>query len=261
MVVSKYKASDARSAALGSRLVNLGAQFGKQNNVQVAVGGPAGNLGDLTGVTKSRIWLDIVVTAMVLTIVLALALRALLLPGVAIVLSLLVTAACFGVLQLLFGGSNPLLGGPGYLDPMSIIGIFTIAFGITVTYSALLLMRTREAYVSGDGLGGKPAVRVGLRETAAAATGAGLVMIAALVPFSTSDLINLRAFGIAVAVAVLLNVLLARPVLLPAAEAVLGRFGWWPTSGPHSEDSVPRKKSRPTRPHLHMPRRPGHASQ
>ena len=57
----------------------------------------------------------------------------------------------FGVLQLLFGGTDPPLGGPGYLDPMTIIGIFTIAFGITVTYSALLLMRTREAYVAGDG--------------------------------------------------------------------------------------------------------------
>jgi putative drug exporter of the RND superfamily len=259
VVVSKYKASDARSEALGTQLVNLSEQFGKQNNVQVAVGGPAGSLGDLTSVTKSRIWLDVAVTAVVLTIVLALALRALLLPAVAIVLSLLVTAACFGVLQLLFGGTNPPLGGPGYLDPMSIIGIFTIAFGITVTYSALLLMRTREAYVAGDG--NRPAVRVGLRETAAAATGAGLVMIASLIPFATSDLINLRAFGIGVALAVLLEVLLARPVLLPAAEAVLGRFGWWPTSSPHVEDQIATRPHRPRRPHLHLPRRPGHASQ
>ncbi len=259
VVVSRYKGNDARSEALGNELVKLGQQFGKQNNVQVAVGGPAGSLGDLTSVTRSRIWLDVAVTAVVLMIVLALALRALLLPAVAIVSSLLVTAACFGVLQLLFGGTDPALGGPGYLDPMTIIGIFTIAFGITVTYSALLLMRTREAYVAGDG--SRPAVRVGLRETAAAATGAGLVMIAALIPFSTSDLINLRAFGIGVALAVLLDVLLARPVLLPAAEAVLGRFGWWPTSSPHAEDAVGGRKSRPRRPHVHIPRRPGHASQ
>ena len=259
VVVSRYKGNDARSEALGNELVKLGQQFGKQNNVQVAVGGPAGSLGDLTSVTRSRIWLDVAVTAVVLMIVLALALRALLLPAVAIVSSLLVTAACFGVLQLLFGGTDPALGGPGYLDPMTIIGIFTIAFGITVTYSALLLMRTREAYVAGDG--SRPAVRVGLRETAAAATGAGLVMIAALIPFSTSDLINLRAFGIGVALAVLLDVLLARPVLLPAAEAVLGRFGWWPTSSPHAEDAVGGRKSRPRRPHVHIPHRPGHASQ
>ena len=54
-------------------------------------------------------------------------------------------------------------------------------------------------------------------------------MVAALIPFATTDLINVRQFGVGVAVAILLDVLIVRPVLLPAAEAVLGRFGWWPT--------------------------------
>ena len=56
---------------------------------------------------------------------LALALRAVLLPLVATLFSLLVTAATFGVLALLFGGSDPPLGGPGYLDPITIISVFT----------------------------------------------------------------------------------------------------------------------------------------
>ena len=118
---------------------------------------------------------------------------------------LLVAAASFGVLQLLFGGSSPLLGGPGYLDPMSIIGIFTVAFGVTTTFSALLLMRTRDEYVSG--VEGTSAVRIGLRETGAAATGAGLVMVASLIPFLTTSFVNVQQFGIGVAVAVLLDVL------------------------------------------------------
>jgi hypothetical protein len=64
------------------------------------------------------------------------------------------------------------------MDPMSIIGIFTVVFGVSVTFAALLLMRTRERYVA-DG-GSSDAVATGPRETAAAATGAGLVMVAAL---------------------------------------------------------------------------------
>ena len=44
-------------------------------------------------------------------------------------LNLLTAAATFGVMTLLFGGAHPPLGGPGYLDPMSIIGIFTAVFG------------------------------------------------------------------------------------------------------------------------------------
>ena len=103
-------------------------------------------------------------------------------------------------------------------------------------------------------MGARPAVRVGLRETAAAATGAGLVMIAALIPFSTSELINVRAFGIGVALAVLLDVLLARPVLLPAAEIVLGRSGWWPTSGP--SPAGPARGLRPPAPRIAPVRTP-----
>lgn len=235
MVVSKYASNDGRSTALASRLVKLGSTFGKQQNAEVALGGPAGNLGDLTSVTKSRVWLDVAVLAAAIFAVLALALRALVLPAVATAFSLLVAAATFGVLQLLVGGQAPPLGGPGYLDPMTIIGIFTIAFGVTVVFATVLLMRTREAYVAG----GSEPTRRGLRETGAAATGAGLVMIAALIPFLTSDLINVRVFGIGVAVAVLIDIAVIRPVLLPAAETVLGRLGWWPTRRPGQGHSRP----------------------
>jgi len=62
------------------------------------------------------------------------------------------------------------------------------------------------------------------------------------------------------ALAVLLDVLIARPVLLPAAEALLGKLGWWPTSNPSAEDTGARTKRPPRRAHLHLPHRPSHAS-
>jgi len=229
VVVSKYKSNDSRTEALGTHLVALARQFAKSNNVQVAVGGPEGSLGDLARVVKSRIWVDVIALALALTLVLALALRAVVLPVVATVFGLLVAAASFGVLAVLFTGTRPLLGGPGYLDPMSIIGIFTVSLGITTTFSAVLLTRTREEYVSAAER--TSAVRTGLRETAAATTGAGLLMVAALIPFLTTSFVNVQQFGIGVAVAVLLDVVVVRPVLIPAAEIVLGPLGWWPTSG------------------------------
>jgi len=168
--------------------------------------------------------------------------------------SLLVTAATFGVLQLLFGGSNPPLSGPGRLDSMTVIGIFTIAFGVRTMYLTLLLMRTREAYILETH--GRDAVRIGLRETVAAGTGTGLVMIAALIPFSTTDFVQLRAFGVGVAIAILLDVILVRPVLLAAAEAVLGRYGWWPTKGARPTEAEPTTRA-PKRKlaWLHVPHR------
>ncbi len=230
VVTSKYPFTDPRSVALGSWLVNAARHWAKTAGVEVAVGGPAGSTGDLTSVTKSRIWLDVALLTAAIVLVLGLALRAVLLPLVATAFSLLVAAATFGVLQLLFGGSNPPLGGPGWMDPVSIIGIFTVVLGVTVVYTALLLMRTREAFVAGGPR--QRYVPTGLRQTAAAATGTGLVMVAALIPFSTTGFIDVREFGIGVAVAVLLDVLILRPVLLPAAEVLLGHFGWWPTRSP-----------------------------
>jgi uncharacterized membrane protein YdfJ with MMPL/SSD domain len=257
VVVSKFKASDRRTEALGTRLGAIAQSFGKANKAEVAVGGPAGNLGDLTNVTNSRIWLDLAVVAVALVLVLVLALRALILPTVAVAVSLLVAATTFGILDLLFVGPNPPLGGPGHMDPMSILGIVTVVIGITFTFATLLLMRTREAIVTGTP--SRDAVRMGLRETAAPSTGAGLVMIASLVPFATTDLINVRQFGIGVAIAVLLDILVVRPVLLPAAASVLGHFGWWPTSpglptaSTPSDGEAPRQARR-SRPRPHRPR-------
>jgi X-X-X-Leu-X-X-Gly heptad repeat protein len=255
LVVSKYPSNDARTAALGSTLAKLSQSYARTHDAEVAIGGPAGNLGDLTSVTKSRVWLDILVLALAMVTVLGIALRAVVLPVVATAFSLLVAGASFGVLQLLLGGSNPPLGGPGYLDPMTIIGAFTVIFGVTVTFSTILLMRTREIYVEAPG---RRAIAIALARTAAAVTGAGLVMIAALVPFAISQLINLRAFGIGVAVAVLLDILLVRPVLLPAAEVVLGRFGWWPGAASRGEQLAgARQVRRVPRPHLSR-HRPAH---
>ncbi len=271
VIVPKYNSSDPRTAALGTRLTNMARKFARANNLQVAVGGPAGGLGDLTSVTKSKIWIDVAVLAAAIILVLGLALRAVLLPIAATAFTLLVVASTFGVLQLLFGGSNPLLGGPGYLDPQTIIGVFTPAFALSTIFTTILLMRTREEYVSVPGT--RHAVRVGLRETAAATTGAGLLMVAVLIPFSTTDFINVRALGVGIGVAVLLDVLIMRPVLLPATEAVLGRYGWWPSHGPRpagpraGEPAGPRAgepaaagpaRRRIPRPHLPH-RRPGPA--
>ena len=255
VVVSKYKLNDPRTNSLGSHLDQVAQSYAKANGLQIAVGGPAGSLGDLTSVTKSRIWVDVAVLAAAILLVLMLALRAVVLPLVSTAFSGLVAAASFGVLQLLFGGSHPPLGGPGYLDPITIISVFALAFTITIVFSTILLMRTREAFVAGAENGS--AVREGLRGTAAATTGAGIVMLAAIIPFTVTDLLNVRALGIGVAVAILLDILIVRPVLLPTAEAVLGRFGWWPTRGSRpAEPGAPVTVPRRTR--LHMPnRRPG----
>jgi RND superfamily putative drug exporter len=243
VVVSRYRSSARRTAALGDRLDLLARRFATRNHLQVAIGGPAGNLGDFTSATNSRLPWVVVALALAAVLMLGLALRALLLPVVAVLFNLILAAATFGIMELLFGGSHPPLGGPGYLDPMSIIGIFTAIFGISLVYLVVLLTRTREEMQAGLDVDG--ALDVALRRTAAASTGTGLLMISAVTPFATTGLLTVREFGVGVAVAVALDAFLLRPVLLPAAVELLGGRAWWPTRPVRSELLRPEQQRAP----------------
>jgi RND superfamily putative drug exporter len=167
------------------------------------------------------------------------ALRSVLIPVVTVAFNLLTVGATFGVLTLLTTGDDPVLGGPGYIDSLQVIETFAAAFGIALIYELLLLYRTRELFVRGQ----EPhaALAEGLRETAGAATGAAAVMVAAIVPFAMSGLFNLR-LTVGLAIAILLDALIVRPVVLPAAVQLLGRRGWWPTKPrerPHADVPEP----------------------
>jgi RND superfamily putative drug exporter len=229
VVVPAEPASTEATRALGEDLRGSAERFASATGTQTAVGGPAGDLADFTSDTNARLPLVVVALAAAMALVLALALRAVALPLIAVAFDLLTAAATFGAMTLLFGGDDPILGGPGYLDPMSIIGIFAAVFGISIVYQVLLLARTRERFVeTGEA---REALLHGLRHTAAMATGAAAVMAAAALPFAFSDLLNVRQFGLGIAIAVTLDALVVRPVLLPAAVALLGRHAWWPTRG------------------------------
>jgi putative drug exporter of the RND superfamily len=244
VIISRYPASDKRTAALGERLKQAIGRFARQNHLSAALGGPAGNLADFTSTTNHRLPIVIAALALAVMLTLGVALRAVALPVVAVLALLLTAAATFGVMQLLFGGGNPPLGGSGYLDPMSIVGIFTVVFGISLIYSVVLLARAREELLAGASA--DHALDIALRRTAAASTGSGLLMIAALIPFATTELGTVRAFGVAVAIAVTLDTFLVRPVLLPVAVQLLGRFSWWPTRVSVSRQPRKPKASRIT---------------
>jgi putative drug exporter of the RND superfamily len=229
-IVSRTDAASTATRQLGEDLQRRVDAFAARTDTQAALGGPAGQLGDFTTETAASIWPVVLVLSVAVALMLTAFMRAVVLPLVAVAFDLLATAATFGALWLLFGGDDPVLGGPGYLDPMSVIGIFAAVFGLTMVYEVVLLQRTREDLAkTGDPV---RAIRAGLRETAAPATGAAAVMLAAVLPFATTDLMTVRQFGVGVALAVLIDALIVRPVLLPAAAAVLGRGGWWPTAAP-----------------------------
>jgi len=245
-VIPSHAAESRQTQQLGRDLQDRVDRLASATRTEAAVGGPAGALGDFTTETASRIWPVVIVLGVALGLLMMALLRTIVLPLVAVAFDLLAAAATFGVLTLLFNGSERLLGGPGYLDPMSIIGIFTVVFGVTMVYKIHLLARTREAFLAGGDA--REALRSGLRETAAAGTGAGAAMVAAIVPFVAGGLVTVQQFAIGMAVAIILDALVVRPVLLPAAVALLGRWSWWPTSRSAPAVGRPGAQRRPAVP-------------
>ena len=249
VVISRYASTDQRSVALGNRLTRAATTFAAANHLQAAVGGPMGSLSDYQQSAQTRLPLVILGVALGLMLFLGLVLRAVVLPIAAVLFNLLATAAAFGVLQLLFGGTNPPLGGPGYIDPVSITEVFAAVFGLSMIFVIQLLTRTEEAF--GDGANVDAGLATAMRETAAVSVGMGVLMLAVMITFATSALIPIREVGVGVATAVALDIFLLRPVLLPAAVEVMGRRGWWPTH----VDGADRNRRRRAQPRPNLRKR------
>jgi RND superfamily putative drug exporter len=248
-VVSRYAAEDPRTAQLGDDLSAATDRFASATKTEAALGGPAGSLTDFRSEAASSIWPVVVGVSIVIMLLLMAFLRTIALPVVAVAFNLLNAAATFGIMTVLFSGADPPLGGPGYIDPMSIIAVFTAVFGMTIVFEVLLLSRARDAFIAtGDAHG---ALRFGLDRTAAAATGAAIAMVAAIVPFAASQLVVARQLAVGVGIVIILDALIVRPVLLPAAVELLGRWSWWPTS--RQAPAMPEDRSAPTVPSVPRP--------
>jgi RND superfamily putative drug exporter len=250
VVTPKQDASTEETQALAADLQTMTDEFAADTNTEAAVGGPAGEVIDFKNTIEDDIWPVVIATAVTVLIFLMIVLRSVLLPLGIVAMNLLGAAATFGIVTLLTRGDDPLLGGPGFVDPLQVIEMFASVFGIVLIFELLLLYRARDLYVQT----GEPrtALHEALTETAAAATGAAAVMVAAVAPFTVSGLFNLR-LTIGVAIAIVIHALITRPVLLPAYVAVLGHAGWWPTRRatppppPGGDGQTPDQKRRFTR--------------
>ncbi len=224
-VVPKYGANDPRTRALDKRLQASAAGFAKATGTKAAVGGNAASLDQYRSVAASKLPAVIVGIALFTYLLLMFITRSLILPAVATVLNLITAGATFGVLTLIFGSEfGWVLSGPGFMDPVSIISIATVALGMSTVYEVFVLSRARERYDSGDTEG---ASFYGLNHTWALVTGITVPMLAAALLFSGSLLTVVQELAIGTLVAVLINATIVRLVLLPAAIVLLGRFNWW----------------------------------
>jgi len=103
--------------------------------------------------------------------------------------------------------------------------MFAIAFGLSMDYEVFLLARVREEWArTGDN---RLAVARGVGATAGVITAAAAIMIAVFAAFMLGSERLLKLFGFGLAVPILLDVLLIRLLLVPAAMQLLGRANWY----------------------------------
>jgi RND superfamily putative drug exporter len=161
-----------------------------------------------------------------------LATRSLVLPIKALLMNLLGLAATCGILVFVFQEGH-LEGVLGYQSQHALVLALPVvvaagAFGLLTDYGLFLLMRIKEARK--EGLADREAIALGLERTGRIITAAAFLFCIAVGPFATSELLLVKEGVMGVAIAVLLDAFIVRPLLVPSLMAILGRWNWWPGS-------------------------------
>jgi RND superfamily putative drug exporter len=160
---------------------------------------------------------------LVITIVLALLLRALLAPVVLVATVALSVLATVGVGALVF---EHLFGFPGSDPQVLLIGfVFLVALGID--YNIFLMTRAREESLQH---GTREGVIRALAVTGGVITSAGLVLAATFGALTVLPLVILTQLGFLVGFGVLLDTFVVRSLMVPAAVRLIGDRIWWPSA-------------------------------
>ena len=195
---------------------------------RVLVTGPAATEADLVGLVGRWTPWALALVVLLIYVVLMLALRSVLLPAKAVVLTLLSITASFGALVWIFqdGHLHRLFQvSPAGLDPAVPVLLFSLAFGLSMDYEVLLLSRIQEAYLAGSD--NATAVAYGLARSGPLVTGAAAIMVAVFGSFALGQVALVKAIGLGLALAVAVDATLVRCVAVPALMRIFGRANWW----------------------------------
>ncbi len=166
--------------------------------------------------------------ALVTFVLLARAFRSLLLPLLSLALNTMVVGASLGLLTLV---CQLLLGQP--INSNTPVLLFAVMFGLSMDYLVIMISRMREHFVAENDH--RSAVVDGLARTSGLVNGAALIMVAVFVSFLTAEVNIVAQLGLGLAFAVLLDALLVRLLVMPAALLLIGPRVWGRAARPLPE--------------------------
>ncbi|MBV8562217.1 MAG: MMPL family transporter, partial [Actinobacteria bacterium] len=194
----------------------------------VLVGGFTALQIDFAHVIAAKLWIFFAAVILVSALLLLVVFRSLLIPLQAAAMNLLSIGASLGVVVAIFqwgwlGGLTGIEGGP--IQAFLPVMVFAIVFGLSMDYEVFLISRIHEAWA--HGASPSDAVRLGITRTGRVVTAAAAVMVAVFSSFVLAGDRTIALFGLGLAVAVFLDAVVIRCVLLPAVLELLGRWAWW----------------------------------
>ncbi|MGW8767185.1 MMPL family transporter [Streptomyces sp. NPDC055815] len=194
-----------------------------------SVTGPAAVLVDSKDAIAERLpWAAGIIVLVTLILVFLLT-GSLVVPVQAVLLNALSLTAMFGAVVWVFqeGHLAGLLGftPTGDIETTLPVLMFCVAFGLSMDYGVFLLSRIKEEYdATGDH---EHSVRFGLRHTGGLITAAAVILAVVMVAIGTSRVTNTKMLGLGVALAVLMDAMVVRSLLVPSVMKLTGRLTWW----------------------------------
>ncbi|MEU6805420.1 MMPL family transporter [Streptomyces neyagawaensis] len=196
----------------------------RATGADVLVGGATAASQDFADTVAKRLPLFVAVVVGLSSLLLLLVFRSVLIPVKAALLNLLSIASALGAMTLVF--QHGLFGvRPGPIEAFLPVLIFAIVFGLSMDYEVFLISRIHEEWerTKDHSL----AVREGLASTGKVITAAGIIMIVVFGAFMLSADRMLQQFGLGLAVAILVDALVIRCLIVPAVLRLLGERAWW----------------------------------
>jgi RND superfamily putative drug exporter len=191
------------------------------------VGGFTAGSIDFSHVMADKLPLFIAIVVVLSALLLFVIFRSLVIPVQAAIMNLLSIGGALGATTLVFqdgwlAGAFGVEKGP--VEPWIPVILFAVVFGLSMDYEVFLISRVREEWVRH-----KDATRAttdGIALTGRVISAAALIMICVFLSFMLGDQRTLKEFGFGLAIAVFLDALVIRCVMLPAVLELLGPWTW-----------------------------------
>ncbi|MGW9300626.1 MMPL family transporter [Streptomyces cyaneofuscatus] len=196
----------------------------RDTGAEILVGGSTAASQDVSETLASRLPLFVAVVVGVSSLLLLLVFRSIWIPVKAAVLNLLSISAALGVITLVF--QHGWFGAqPGPIEAFIPALIFAIVFGLSMDYEVFLVSRIHEEWTRTKDH--SLAVREGVASTGKVITAAAAIMMFVFGAFVLSADRMLQQFGLGLAVAIFLDAVVIRCLIVPAVMQKLGTWAWW----------------------------------